>query len=187
MNRKTIALLHHPVVDKNQQLYTTAITNIDVHDIARASCTYGLDQYFLVSPIAAQQAMARHIADFWVDGNGHRKNADRARALSLISVQPDLAGAIEHETSVTGKRPLLISTSAKPCGEKTISYAQGREIMNESPSSILIFGTGYGLAPSVIEASDYVLEPIYGPTDYNHLSVRSAASIILDRLFSIAQ
>jgi len=29
---------------------------------------------------------------------------------------------------------------------------------------------------------DMLLEPIEGYTDYNHLSVRSAAAIILDRL-----
>jgi hypothetical protein len=29
---------------------------------------------------------------------------------------------------------------------------------------------------------DYILEPVYGPGEYNHLSVRSAVAIILDRL-----
>jgi len=32
--------------------------------------------------------------------------------------------------------------------------------------------------------ADAALEPIVGPTEYNHLSVRSAVSIILDRLRS---
>ena len=29
---------------------------------------------------------------------------------------------------------------------------------------------------------DYILEPVQAGSDYNHLSVRSAVSIILDRL-----
>jgi hypothetical protein len=33
-----------------------------------------------------------------------------------------------------------------------------------------------------MEQADYILEPIYGPGEYNHLSVRSAVAIILDRL-----
>ena len=184
MHRNSVALVHHPVVDKHDNLYTTAITNLDVHDIARASCTYGLDSYYLVSPITAQQELARHIADFWIEGTGHRRNKDRAEALALIDVQKDLEGAVAREEHLLGKRPLLIATSAKPCGEKTIDYAHGRNLV-ANHSCLIIFGTGYGLAPSVIEMADHVLAPISGPTKYNHLSVRSAAAIILDRLFSV--
>jgi hypothetical protein len=47
---------------------------------------------------------------------------------------------------------------------------------------LLVFGTAWGLAEPFISEADYILEPISGRTDYNHLSVRSAAGIILDRL-----
>ena len=47
---------------------------------------------------------------------------------------------------------------------------------------LLLFGTGYGMEQEHMNGFDYVLEPIYGPSDYNHLCVRSAAAIILDRL-----
>jgi hypothetical protein len=30
-----LALLHYPVYDKNHQVVTTAVTNMDIHDIAR--------------------------------------------------------------------------------------------------------------------------------------------------------
>ena len=50
------------------------------------------------------------------------------------------------------------------------------------PPLMLLFGTGFGLAPPVLERADLVLAPILGPGAYNHLSVRSAAGIILDRL-----
>ena len=45
-----------------------------------------------------------------------------------------------------------------------------------------MLGTGWGLTDEIMSMADVTLEPILGPTDYNHLSVRSAAAIILDRL-----
>jgi hypothetical protein len=47
---------------------------------------------------------------------------------------------------------------------------------------MILLGTGFGLAPAVREQTDLALEAIRGSGDYNHLSVRAAASIILDRL-----
>lgn len=182
MNRLNLALLHYPVVDRHDNLYTTAITNIDVHDIARSSCTYGLSQYYLVSPILAQRELALGIANFWISGSGHRRNKDRARAMTLVDVQSTFQECIDRESEITGTKPLLIATSAKICEHKTIDYAQGQALIKSHKSTIVIFGTGYGLAPEILEQADYLLEPIYGADDYNHLSVRSAAAIILDRL-----
>lgn len=182
MNRLSIALLHYPVVDRNDQLYTTAITNLDVHDIARSARTYGLSQYYLVSPITAQRELAETISSFWIDGAGSTRNRDRTRAMELIDVQADFQACIDRERELTGTAPLLIATSAKVCQHKTIDYQMGRELIKNNRSTILIFGTGYGLAPSILDQSHHLLEPIYGADDYNHLSVRSAAAIILDRL-----
>jgi tRNA (guanine37-N1)-methyltransferase len=47
---------------------------------------------------------------------------------------------------------------------------------------LLLFGTGHGLAQEVLERADLALPPIR-PGSYNHLSVRAACAIILDRLF----
>lgn len=179
--RVSLALLHYPVLDKEGQLYTTAITNMDVHDIARSSCTYGLNNYYVVSPLSAQREMANTIANFWVSGGGVKRNKDRSEALELVSVQESLEDVLEYETSNFSK-PIVIATSAKIFENKTISYAKGQEIISKSSNILLLFGTGYGLAPQVLDIADYVLEPIYGVKDYNHLSVRSAAAIILDRL-----
>ena len=49
--------------------------------------------------------------------------------------------------------------------------------------TLLLFGTGWGLADSILDRVDHCLAPIRGGSDYNHLSVRSAAAITLDRLF----
>ncbi len=49
---------------------------------------------------------------------------------------------------------------------------------------LLLFGTGWGLTPQLLDEADLRTEPIRGvsPSGYNHLSVRSACAIALDRL-----
>lgn len=183
MRRVNSALLHYPVLSKEGELYTTAITNIDVHDIARSSRTYGLSQYYIVSPIDAQRELAETIAGFWLKESGMKRNPDRNEAMSLISVQPSFEDCVKREEELTGKKPLIVATSAKRCDKKTIDYAEGKGRINEALSTIIVFGTGYGLHQSIIDCADYLLEPIVGSIDYNHLSVRSAAAITLDRLF----
>ena len=81
-----------------------------------------------------------------------------------------------------GSKPQLVVTSARPGGKRT-SFAELREMLiREAQPFLLLLGTGWGLTDTVLAQSDYLLEPIDGGTDYNHLSVRSAAAIILDRL-----
>jgi hypothetical protein len=48
---------------------------------------------------------------------------------------------------------------------------------------LLLFGTGWGLTEELLAGVDRVLRPIQGNSDYNHLSVRAAVAIMLDRLF----
>ena len=80
-------------------------------------------------------------------------------------------------------RPRLVVTSARGgAGSHQLRRACAPSWRRSTEPHLLVFGTGWGLAPEVIERADLVLEPICGPTDYNHLSVRSAAAIILDRL-----
>ena len=80
---------------------------------------------------------------------------------------------------------MVVVTSALPQG--TVPYTALREQLDDGVHALLLFGTGHGLASSVVELADLVLAPVVGPADddggfYNHLSVRSAAAIILDRL-----
>ena len=46
----------------------------------------------------------------------------------------------------------------------------------------MVLGTGWGLSPEVMARADLRLAPVQGPSYYNHLSVRAAAAVILDRL-----
>ena len=63
-------------------------------------------------------------------------------------------------------------------GEMPVCMYSGLEILEDSKiKSWRAFDQN-----EVMEKFDYILEPIYGPCDYNHLPVRAAVAIILDRL-----
>jgi hypothetical protein len=47
---------------------------------------------------------------------------------------------------------------------------------------VIIFGTGFSIAREIVQDADYQLKPIRGSIDYNHLSVRSAVAIYMDRI-----
>ena len=183
MSRAAVALVHHPCLDKQGKVYTTSLTNLDVHDIARSSRTFGVAAYYIVTPIRAQQELARTIASFWEEGRGKARNPDRTEALRTVRVVSSIEDAIEAEARELGTAPLIVVTSARDV-EESVSYGEGRARMAAAPGSLILFGTGHGLAPAVLERADIVLEPIHGSDGYNHLSVRSAAAIILDRLLS---
>ena len=56
-----------------------------------------------------------------------------------------------------------------------------RQALAERPV-LLVFGTGHGLAFEALERCDGALRPIRYLEGYNHLPVRGAAAIVLDRL-----
>ncbi|CAK8710946.1 tRNA (guanine-N(1)-)-methyltransferase C-terminal domain-containing protein [Candidatus Electronema halotolerans] len=180
--RFDLALIHHPVVNRVGEIIGSAVTNLDLHDIARAGKTFGVRNYWVVTPYPLQQELADSIVRHWTDGYGGRVNTDRAKALSLIRISPSLEAVLDAMTDQDGCRPKIVATSAA-AQEKRISYAELRqEIVARHQPVLLLLGTAWGLAPEVMELAEAVLPPIQGPGPFNHLSVRSAASIILDRL-----
>lgn len=183
--RLAVALVHGPVLDRHGGLQTTALTNLDVHDIARSGRTFGCAAFYVVTPVLAQRTQALNIVGFWEGEAGLKRNKDRTEAMSRVVVVTAVADAIAAETALLGKQPLLVATSAKPQG--AVTYAQLRRQLDDGSDVLLLFGTGHGLAQSVLDLCDLVLAPVVGPVDddgkdFNHLSVRSAAAIVLDRL-----
>lgn len=183
--RLSVALVHHPVLDRFGGIQTTALTNLDVHDIARSSRTYGCAAFYIVTPVQAQIDQARAIVGFWEGEAGQKRNKDRTEAMRRVQVVTTVDEAIAADTTAGGQRPLIIVTSARPQG--TVPYSHLRERLDAGAHALVLFGTGSGLADSVHGLADLVLAPIVGPADddgtrWNHLSVRSAAAIILDRL-----
>ena len=177
-----LGLVHHPIYNKNREIVTTAITNFDVHDIARTSRTYDIKKYFIIHPLESQAALAQEILSYWRDGFGGEYNPDRKEALSIVSLTSSIAGAMEDIERTEGKRPIVVTTDARKY-HNTLSYRKLRMKLEQAQTPcLLLFGTGWGIEEQVMADFDYILEPIYGPGDYNHLPVRAAVAIILDRL-----
>ena len=176
-----IALLHFPVYDRNGRIVATAITNLDIHDLARSTRTFGLAGYFVVTPLERQRELATRIVGYWNEEEG-----PRAEALKKVRIANELKDVIAEIEREHGRKPQVIATAArKRNGARTIEYGEMRRQLAEQSErpTLLVFGTGWGLEETLIESCDGILEPIRGADEYNHLSVRSAAAIILDRLF----
>lgn len=185
MNKNVfIALLHHPIYNKQGEVITTTVTNYDLHDISRAARTYGINKYYVVNHLKSQQSLVKRMRDYWTSGFGADYNDTRHEAFKVMEITDTLQDTIDDIKKSTGKNPTLITTSAQKSKE-TIPFTDLKEKIHSTDQPyLIIFGTGWGLTKEIIEKSDYLLEPVTGNTDYNHLSVRSAASIIMDRLLS---
>ncbi len=183
MGELYVALMHAPVYNKNMEEVATSITNLDLHDIARSSATFGARAYYVVHPAPAQKDLARRIMGFWREGYGAEYNPDRYEAFSrvrLLSTLQEVLGEIKIEQQ--GKKVYTVATDAR-LYPNTIEYQDLRQRLERTADVfLLLFGTGWGLIKEEMEKADYILKPIYGYGEYNHLSVRSAAAIILDRL-----
>jgi hypothetical protein len=180
--RLAIALVHHPVLDKAGAIVTSAITNLDVHDLARSARTYGATDYFLVHPITAQRELAERICGHWLEGSSGKRIPARKDALALVRTVPSLDDAC---TALGGRDAMELWVTSAQVHRGPIPIAEARARL-EAPGKpvLLVFGTSWGLAPNVLDGADACLEPVRAAADtgYNHLSVRAACAILLDRL-----
>jgi tRNA (guanine37-N1)-methyltransferase len=182
--RTHVALVHHPVVDRTGAVVTTALTNFDIHDIARSAMTYGLAGYHIVTPITSQREKAEHIAKLWMEDE---QGEHRAAALRLIRTAASVDDVIAALTEEHGHAPTVVASSARAESFAAAARRTPSELLAEASLSpaplLLLLGTGWGLADTLIPSVSRVLAPIEGASEWNHLSVRSAGAVILDRLF----
>ncbi len=186
-----LTLLHYPVYDKNGAIVATSITNYDIHDISRLARTYNLGGYYMVTPLRSQQELCHRIIRHWVEGFGSQYNQTRYEAFSTTHLADSFPEVLEELTEKFQTAPKVIITSARQhiaaeCGKPLVSYHQVSELVRKNTSTphVIVLGTGYGIENQCIRShGDMVLQPVYGVSGYNHLSVRSAASIMIDRLF----
>ena len=179
-----IGLVHYPVKDREGNVVTTAVTNLDVHDLSRSSRSYGLDGYFVITPIEAQRELVGKILEHWVDGSGKKRVPERGVALSLCEPIESVENAVHAIEQRHGARPTIAVTAARlPSGAPFESPAAVRAKMRASGRPwLVLFGTGHGMTKELLEQADVAIAPIR-PGVYNHLSVRAACAIMLDRLF----
>lgn len=176
-----VALVHHPVYNRTGQVVATAITNLDVHDLARATLTYGGEAVFMVTPLERQRWLLQRIIEHWRVGHGAQTHPNRKEALSRVLAVGSLEEAVSTVQELCGELPLCIGTTARSW-PRAVGYVEMRQRLESGGVYLILFGTGWGLTDETLENCDFVLKPILGAGQYNHLSVRSAAAVILDRL-----
>lgn len=178
-----MGLVHWPCWNQNGEIICTNVTNFDIHDIARASRSFGVGRYYIINKLQEQLMFVERVLDHWRVGEGSEHNRMRKTAIGMVRTAETVEATLNDYTV----KPLLVATCARTMPEyPSISFKNLREKIwtDRSRPTLILFGTGWGLHTSVLEMCDYILEPIKGSStdDYRHLSVRSAASITLDRL-----
>jgi hypothetical protein len=176
-----MALAHYPVVGKNGETIASALTNLDLHDMSRLARTYGVRKFYVVTPLSDQKRMGRRILEHWTSGPGGVYNPMRKEALELAEMTDSLEGAVSDIDRRLGQRPQVVATTAD-ADRANLTFDALREKLAAGEPILLIFGTAWGLADECFRAADHALAPIKGRGDYNHLPVRCASAIILDRL-----
>ena len=181
--RVAVGLLHWPIYDRKRAVVATNVTNLDVHDIARACRVYGVERYYVIHPAQEQLMFVSRMLEHWRIGDGAKFNPMRRTALTMVHTAPSLEAALAD----WGTNPKVVATHAKDfTGGRPIGFRDLRSEMerDREGSVFLLFGTGFGMTEETLMGCHYLLEPIRGapPLDYRHLSVRSAVSICLDRL-----
>ncbi len=177
-----IALVHAPVLGKRGESMVATVTNLDVHDLARTAKTYGMHDYFVVTPIAAQRELVERICSHWTHGSSATRIPRRQEALALVRPVATIDDAI---AALGGRDQVEIwSTAARGMDLPLLSFGEARaRVASSDPRTVLLlFGTSWGLAPAALACADALLEPIQPASPFNHLSVRAAAAIATDRL-----
>lgn len=177
-----VALVHHPVLDKHGDIVTSALTNIDVPDIARSCRTWGVAGFYVVTPVEAHRGLLRRVMQHWDADEQKDYNPSRNEALSLLRLESDLEGVGIDVERRYGCLPRLFATSARPLPGAVSFPEMQAKLAEDGPPWLMLLGTGYGLAPQVTARCQAILAPIAPPSGYNHLSVRAAAAVLLDRL-----
>ena len=179
-----IALVHYPVYDKAGETITSGITNLDLHDIARTATTYGIKDFYIIHPNEKQKQIFQKILAFWKSEIATFYNPHRVEALTKVKMANSIEETIKLIKNQEKDEPIIITTTAQK-KSKQKCFLKTRKLLDctEKPALIL-FGTANGLHNDIHKNADIVLKPIQANANYNHLSVRSAVAIVLDRLFS---
>lgn len=178
-----MVLLHYPAKNKTGETIHTSITTMDLHDMSRTCKTYGVEKFYVVQPDPKQHRFAENVCAFWRQDKARAYQPDRAEALALVDVKFQFEEVLKEVQETYQKRPLLIATAARKGMGKRVSFAKIKEMSQEERPIIYLFGTGWGIAEDFLADCDGILAPILGKSEYNHLSVRSACAIIMDRIY----
>ncbi len=169
----SVAIVHHPCLNKNGAEICATVSEYDVFDASRLSLAYPLRHLYIINHEPAQRDLVARLLKHGTDSR-----PDARGVFSKTVWAPDLTtirSAIDASSP-----PIVVATSARS-SPSNVSFSYVRKLMHQQ-HVILLVGKAWGLAQSVIDEADFLLEPIDAGTGYNHLSVRSALAILIDRL-----
>ena len=183
MKNLNVALLHEHMVDKNSDSITASVTLIDIHDISRSCKTFGCANFFIAHPSEEMQNLLNTMKSHWDEGYGSTYNPNRKEALQYTHIVQSLDDILVCLEGKYGKKPILVASSAKEGRDRMPFKEFSNLLQNDSDTPfVLMLGTGWGMSEYLLDKATYFLEPIKGFSKYNHLSVRSACAIMLDRI-----
>ena len=184
MGNVYLALIHYPVLNRDGVVVTSSVTSLDMHDLARVGRTYGVSGVFVVHPSAPQRAFVERVIRHFVEGPGRALHPQRGETLEFLEVLPSVGALIEEVERKESKRPRCVATTARRV-PRAVGYEELRgEMKGMDAPLIILFGTSWGLTDEVLEMSEGVLLTVRAEADveFNHLSVRGAAAIVVDRI-----
>lgn len=179
-----LGLVHAPIRNKRGDVVTTSVTNLDIHDIARSCRTFGIEKYMIVTPLKAQHELVNRILGHWEEDKAAAYNPDRQDALAIAQLVNSVEEGVKKITEIEGIEPVIAVTGANFETNNGVEIDLVSKARLDNKPIFLLFGTGWGLHAQVLDQAHFSLEPIFGSSEdgYNHLSVRSAVAIYLDRL-----
>ena len=175
------ALLHYPVYNKNGEIIVTSIVIHDIHDMARAGKTFGAKNLYIVQPFEKERAIVERVKKFW-ETTGKKYNPNRNEAIEIVKLSESFEETVADIVKKEGEKPIIIGTSAQEKEARMISYDETRDFLKKDTPVLIMFGTGWGIAGEALKKIDFFLPSIKGVGSFNHLSVRSAFSIVLYKL-----
>lgn len=181
LSRLSLALVHHPVIDKHGDEVTTSIFGLDIHDICRSARTFGVEPVYITHPVDAQRRFAERIVGHWQEAWGSSYNPKRRQALEIARIVPSVDDALA-DLGDGGTRRVFTATTHASTEQVPLTLPEFAHEIAQRDRGLLIFGTGWGMSQGFLRRFDGIVEPIAGVGTYNHLSVRSAVAIYLDRL-----
>ncbi|MBQ9451700.1 MAG: tRNA (guanosine(37)-N1)-methyltransferase TrmD [Desulfovibrio sp.] len=184
----SFCLTHYPVMLDEKKSGASSLTNLDIHDIARISRSYAMGVFYVATPLHDQLRVLEDILRHWTQGPGGVNHTDRAQALGLVKPVLSLEEAAAHMAEHFGVQPKLVASSAVWLGKGAVHRATHpiltprnvRDMCSQGPV-MLCLGTARGLAPEALKMCEGIMRPVRF-MGYNHLSVRSAAAILADRI-----
>ena len=128
--------------------------------------------------------MVNRILGHWDQDKSGAYNPDRQDALSVAQIANSVEEAEKKIEEIEGQKPILAVTGANFEEYEGTSADLVQKISVDNRPCLLLFGTGWGLNATILDRADFRLDPIVckNTDGYNHLSVRSAVAIYLDRL-----